>query len=279
MLAIPHRSSKALTWGPLRTVLRCGYRGRPLISRPSATLRPTLAFAPGLPSDPLFFSISRTLFFNSINKAKFFSAHLPKLPFPTLLCIAISLCPNRRWGHQLFEKIDFEVLEAVGKPPLVEGGKDFNHCVKLFFAMHIPPKFSLEECIRFYPIRQVHTSNTKSLCVFLHCKNRKGFLKGFFLVSEAGLEPARSPIRPSNVRVCLFRHSDWLFNHCKKYYIKEGLLRQELLSPKRRNISGCDKESVSGIHWRRVRTYENRGTGQSALPGEFKQPTDGAYRR
>ena len=28
------------------------------------------------------------------------------------------------------------------------------------------------------------------------------------LVSEAGLEPARLPIRPSNVRVCQFRHSD-----------------------------------------------------------------------
>ena len=31
---------------------------------------------------------------------------------------------------------------------------------------------------------------------------------GGALVSEAGLEPARLPIRPSNVRVCQFRHSD-----------------------------------------------------------------------
>ena len=35
-------------------------------------------------------------------------------------------------------------------------------------------------------------------------------LPGYPLVSEAGLEPARFPTRPSNVRVCLFRHSDVL---------------------------------------------------------------------
>lgn len=28
------------------------------------------------------------------------------------------------------------------------------------------------------------------------------------MVSETGLEPVRSPTRPSNVRVCQFRHSD-----------------------------------------------------------------------
>ena len=31
-------------------------------------------------------------------------------------------------------------------------------------------------------------------------------LSSFLLVRSMGLEPIRSPIRPSNVRVCLFRH-------------------------------------------------------------------------
>ena len=31
-------------------------------------------------------------------------------------------------------------------------------------------------------------------------------ISSFLLVRSMGLEPIRSPIRPSNVRVCLFRH-------------------------------------------------------------------------
>ena len=36
-------------------------------------------------------------------------------------------------------------------------------------------------------------------------KNPEATASGFFMVRPTGLEPVRSPTRPSNVRVCLFR--------------------------------------------------------------------------
>ena len=45
-----------------------------------------------------------------------------------------------------------------------------------------------------------------------------------FLVRLMGLEPIRSPIRPSNVRVCLFRHN-------RSFYVAN-----DIISPRRKNV-------------------------------------------
>lgn len=50
------------------------------------------------------------------------------------------------------------------------------------------------------------------------------------LVRLMGLEPIRSPIRPSNVRVCLFRHNR-IF-HCERYYNAFRCICQHKLCPK-----------------------------------------------
>ena len=50
------------------------------------------------------------------------------------------------------------------------------------------------------------------------------------LVRLMGLEPIRSPIRPSNVRVCLFRHNR-IF-HCERYYNSFRCICQHKLCPK-----------------------------------------------
>ena len=50
------------------------------------------------------------------------------------------------------------------------------------------------------------------------------------MVRLMGLEPIRSPIRPSNVRVCLFRHNR-IF-HCERYYNAFRCICQHKLCPK-----------------------------------------------
>ena len=50
------------------------------------------------------------------------------------------------------------------------------------------------------------------------------------LVRLMGLEPIRSPIRPSNVRVCLFRHNR-IF-HCERYYNAFRCICQHKSCPK-----------------------------------------------
>ena len=49
-----------------------------------------------------------------------------------------------------------------------------------------------------------HSGNAASF--WQKMKKKTIILSSFLLVRSMGLEPIRSPIRPSNVRVCLFRH-------------------------------------------------------------------------
>ena len=58
------------------------------------------------------------------------------------------------------------------------------------------------------PERSGHKHQQSGNAAAFLTKNEKKTIaiSSFLLVRSMGLEPIRSPIRPSNVRVCLFRH-------------------------------------------------------------------------
>ena len=103
---------------------------------------------------------------------------------------------------------------------------------KLFFWCGRPQVKGNQALAFELPERSGHEHQQSGNAASFLAENEKKtiVLSSFLLVRSMGLEPIRSPIRPSNVRVCLFRHNR-IF-HCERYYNSFRCICQHKSCPK-----------------------------------------------
>ena len=81
--------------------------------------------------------------------------------------------------------------------------------VQVIFCWCGRPQVKGNQALAFeLPERSGHEHQQRGTATTFSLENEKKTMvsSSFMLVRSMGLEPIRSPIRPSNVRVCLFRH-------------------------------------------------------------------------
>ena len=83
-----------------------------------------------------------------------------------------------------------------------------NECTSYFFWCGRPQVKGNQALAFELPERSGHEHQQSGNAASFLAENEKKTIaiSSFLLVRSMGLEPIRSPIRPSNVRVCLFRH-------------------------------------------------------------------------